>query len=246
MPEVGVKIRATMRINGSKELHASPQDALFDDICNEVGSDTTYISSLSKIVLVDSGGTERDYTTTLSFSQPAENQLKVECSISITASYTVSYVRAYAGTKKYFETSWSKSVSSGDVVNITLTITVSTSGSLSGSTTGSITVNNMSSNIAKALGGITRDQIGLKTVKVLSTQVTEMLSATFTRTIDLPNNRVTGDTGTVSPSSAGYAKYMVYQNSAGTGILGWTFDTTVDIPSIATTRLKITYTFTVS
>lgn len=244
MSEVGVKIRAIMRVNGGEELHASPQDALFDDICNEVGSNTTYITALSKIVLVDSAGAERDSTTALSFTQPAGNQLRVTCSISITASYTVSYVRAYSGTKKYFETSWSKSVASGDAVNVTLTITVNISGSLSGSTTGEISTATIPSDIAKALGGITRNQLGLLTVKVFSETGALLGTFTFTRTVDLPNNKVTGDTGVASPSATGTAAYMEYYNSAGTRLLQWTFDTGVSI--LTNTRLKITYTFTVS
>jgi len=243
MSEVGVKIKAEMKINGVR-IHASPQPDLKSDICNEVGSNSTYIGAINKIVLVDSSGSERDSTTSLSVSYPASNQVQFTCSISITASYTVSYVRAYSGTKKYFETSWTKGVSSGDAVNITLTVTINASGSLSGSTTGSISAGTFEIQIANALGGGTRVQIGLATAKLYTADGGLLGTFTFVRSIDLANYRVTGDTGVVSPSNIGNASYVGFLNSAGNALIAFYFDKEISIST--NTRVKITYTFSVS
>ncbi|MEM4846749.1 MAG: hypothetical protein QW794_03205 [Thermosphaera sp.] len=94
----------------------------------------TQLGTLTKIVLVDTGGAERDYTTTLQFSTGAT--LTVQGTITATASYTIARVRLYSGANLYFDTpvSEQKAVSPGDTVTATVTITLSGSGSLTGYT----------------------------------------------------------------------------------------------------------------
>jgi hypothetical protein len=245
MSKIGIRIKADLKVNGVPIDNASPQDPLFDDIVNEVGSDSTYIGKIDKIVLVDNTGAEKDSLTSITYSYPASNQVQLTGTISITSNYTVSYVRAYSGTKKYFEASWSKSVASGDTVDVTLTVTVNTSGSISGSTTGSIALDQISPNIVHALGGDTsRQQIGLKTVKVFDSSNVTLFNQTFSRTVDTTNNKVTGDTGVQGTSATGSAVAMEFYNSGGAYILRWTFNTAVTIS--ANTSLRVQYTFSVS
>jgi len=111
--------------------HNTPTSTLLEHIADALYNGTN-LAALSKIVLVDSGGVEKDYTTTLNFT--VGDTLKVEGTISATASYTVAYIRTYAGTNKYFESSVSFGVASGDQVQITITISLTASGSLTGAT----------------------------------------------------------------------------------------------------------------
>lgn len=94
--------------------------------------DGTQLSTINKLALVDTGGTERDYTTSLTYNVVG-GALQIQGTITITASYTVARIRSYSGTNLYFDTTLSeaKSVSSGDTVSATVTITFSMTGSLS-------------------------------------------------------------------------------------------------------------------
>jgi hypothetical protein len=117
--------------------------------------DGTLLSKITNIALVDTGGTERDSTTSLSYSVSG-NQLTITCSITASASYTIGKVRAYAGTNLYFETtpSTQPAVNSGDTVNITLTITVSISGTLTyGGSSYSMTMVNFGNLVCNVLAG---------------------------------------------------------------------------------------------
>jgi len=119
--------------------------------------DGTQLSKITNIALVDTGGTERDSTTSLSYSVSG-NQLTITCSITASASYTIGKVRAYAGTNLYFETtpSTQPAVNSGDTVNVTLTITVSISGTLVyGGSSYSMTMVNFGNLVCNVLAGNT-------------------------------------------------------------------------------------------
>jgi hypothetical protein len=242
--EIGIRIKGELEVNGVPVGETSPQDPLFDDIVNEVGSNTTYVSKIDKIVLVDNTGAEKDSTTSLTYSNPTGNQAQIKGTISVTANYTVSSVRAYAGTKKYFETSWSRTVSSGDAVDVTLTITINVSGTLSGSTSASFVGQSISTNLAFAFTGSGRKQIGLLTAKVYSDTGALLGTFTFFRTVDTVNNRATGDTGVVSPSSTGNGASMQYLNLNGDVLMTWNFSSYVVIDT--NTRLRIQYTYSVS
>ena len=124
--ELSVKIK-------DKELrqHNTPQSILLTHIADALYNGTN-LSALDKIVLVDSAGVERDYTTNLTFN--VGYTLQVTATITASASYTVNAVRTYSGTNVYFESSVSFTVNTGDQVQITITISLTLSGSLSGAT----------------------------------------------------------------------------------------------------------------
>jgi hypothetical protein len=110
----------------------SPTSTFKNDVALAVYNGTG-LSKLDKIVLVDSAGAERDYSTSLTFSTSVDT-ITVNCTISITASYSIAKVRVYSGTKLYFETALSTAVSvnAGDTVAVTWSMTVNMSGTLSG------------------------------------------------------------------------------------------------------------------
>jgi len=161
--------------------------------------DGTQLSKITKIALVDTGGTERDSTTSLSYNVSG-NQLTITCSITATASYTIGKVRAYAGTNLYFETtpSTQPAVNSGDTVNVTLTITVSISGTLTyGGSNYSMTMVNFGNLVCNVLAGNTSAS-GLKinlinfvggstsnSVGTSNTLSADGLSVSFTGTIQV-------------------------------------------------------------
>jgi hypothetical protein len=138
--ELSVKI-------GGQELkqHNTPTSTLLQHIADALYNGSN-LTALSKIVLVDSSGAERDYTTSLTFT--VGDTLQVVGTISASASYTVSYVRTYGGSNKYFESSVSFSVASGDQIQITITISLTVSGSLSGA---SFNISNLKTFIFKVL-----------------------------------------------------------------------------------------------
>jgi len=111
--------------------HNTPSSTLLTHIADALYSGSN-LSALNKIVLVDNTGAEKDSTTSLTFT--VGDTLQVVGTISATASYTVNYIRTYAGTNKYFESAVSFSVALGDQVQITITISLTASGSLSGAT----------------------------------------------------------------------------------------------------------------
>ncbi|RLE97809.1 MAG: hypothetical protein DRJ96_02855 [Thermoprotei archaeon] len=245
---IGAEIRADVRVNGEPIGGASPQDALFNDIVNEVATDSLYISKVDKIVLVDSGGTERDSTTTLDYTdRTTESPPKVEIhgTIDITADYTVAKIRLYAGTKLYFETSWSRAVQNGDKVDVTVTVQVSGSGSVSGTTTGSLAGAGFAIHICKALiGASEREQIGFARAVLLTADNVELYNQPLSRTADTANNQATGDTGMQSPSAEGDAVTLQFRNSGGYAVAVFSLDTAVSITT--ETQVRVQFTFSVS
>jgi hypothetical protein len=132
---IGFDVKGELGVGNIKSsLHGSPTTTVRQHVISALANGTN-LGKIDKIVLVDSGGTERDSTTSLSYSiSTGTNQatLTITCTISITAAYTVAKVRAYSGTNLYFDTSLSTSinVNSGDSASVTLTITISFSGTL--------------------------------------------------------------------------------------------------------------------
>ena len=238
-------------INGEEAGHASPQDPLLNDIVNEVGSDDLYISQITKIVLVDSGGSERDSTESLEYTDntgASPPEVVIHGVIDITANYTIASVRLYAGTKLYFETAWSKAVEAGDKVDITVTIRMEVTGSLSGTTTGSLgSAEGLIKNVLKALIGVTRNQVGFhfgRITGVVDTTIVEIVKAVMSRTVDLANNKVSGDSGLVTPAQAGDGVALEFLNVDDNLMASFSFDASVPITSEV--QLQITFEFTVS
>ena len=134
---VGVRIdsKAELVVNDMRiTSHGSPTTQLKQDLVSSLGGDSTKPSVINKVVLVDSGGVERDSatisTTDWSLSN-ITNGKRATCSktISITASYTVAKIRLYADTLLYFEytLSTTQSVTSGSQVTVAITIDVTLS-----------------------------------------------------------------------------------------------------------------------
>jgi len=243
--DIGVKITGTMEVNGERVPLESPSSALRLDILNEVGTNDLYISKIDKIVLVDNTGAERDYTTSLTYTDSTGSRppyVIIEATINITADYTVSKIRLYAGTKLYFETSWSKLVSSGDQVYVKATIQVSASGSLSGTTTAIEFQGFYAVDICKALIGASRNQIGFAYATLRSPAGAVLWAAGFSRSVDTTNYRVTGDTGVVAPGQEGTGVVLFFHNSSGT--LMCRFDLASPLNVTANTRFRVTFTFT--
>jgi len=243
--ELGVKITGELKVNGETVGFSSPTTTLRADIVNEVGSNSTYISKIDKIVLVDSNGNERDYTTSLSYTDHtplASPSVDISGTINITASYNVAYIRLYAGTKKYFEYGWSRSVYSGDQVLVQVTITVSASGSLSGTTTNSGFSPSYNFEIARALIGSNRQQIGFYGMQLLDSNNNILVIGFFSNTIDTTNMKVTGDTGTVAPSKTGSAVLLLFLNSNGVSMVSFSLASSISLTP--NTLVQVTFTFT--
>jgi hypothetical protein len=132
---IGFDVKGEVGVGSIRtSLHGSPTTTVRQHVISALANGTN-LGKIDKIVLVDSAGTERDYTTSLSYSiSTGTNRatLTITCTISITAAYTVAKVRAYSGTNLYFDTALSTTinVNAGDTASVTLTITISFSGTL--------------------------------------------------------------------------------------------------------------------
>jgi hypothetical protein len=117
-------------VDNVKEVaHASPTTQVRLDLMSSFAGDTTKPNTLSKVVLVDTGGSERDNATisTTDWSTTSiTNGYRATCSktINITANYSIAKVRLYGGTTLYFEYTLASaiSVTSGSVVYVTIQI----------------------------------------------------------------------------------------------------------------------------
>jgi hypothetical protein len=151
---------------GNTSLSGSPTTTVKQHVIRAL-YDGTLLSKITKIVLVDTDGTERDSTTSLSYSVSG-NKLTITCNISITASYTIGKVRSYAGTNLYFETTPSTQtpVNSGDTVNVSLEITASISGTLVyGDILISLSMVDFGNLVCNVLAGnITPDKLNISTI----------------------------------------------------------------------------------
>jgi hypothetical protein len=155
LKDLKLSVNGELTVNSNTVmLHGSPTTVVRQHVIRAL-YDGTQLSKITKIVLVDTGGTERDSTTSLSYSVSG-NELTISCSISATASYTVARARSYAGTNLYFDTTVSPqvTVSSGDVVTITLKITISISGTLTyGTASYSMTMVDFGNIVVSVLAG---------------------------------------------------------------------------------------------
>jgi len=134
-------------IIGGEKIHNSPTATLKQHIINALNAGAD-LSQINKIVFVDSSNVERDYTTSLTYD--ITDKLTITGTIDVTDSYSVAYIRLYAGTNAYFEASKTMTVNSGDRIQVTVNITVSLSGTLGGS---NVIDNNFSLFIYKVLAG---------------------------------------------------------------------------------------------
>jgi hypothetical protein len=200
--DLNINVKGLIEVNGeSLSLQGSPTTTVRQHVIRAL-YDGTLLSKITKIALVDAGGVERDYTTSLSYSVSG-NQLVITCSITVTASYTVAKVRAYAGTNLYFETTptTQPSVSSGDVVNITLTITVSISGTLTyAGTSYSMTMVNFGNLVCNVFAG-NKTASDLKIAGIVFVGQIASINVTPTNTLSADGLSVT-TTGSASITTA--------------------------------------------
>jgi hypothetical protein len=128
-------LESTLEVKLNDELiaqrHNTPTTTLLTHLADALYNGTN-LGTVSKIVLVDDGGNEQDYTTTLTFN--VGDTLIIQGTITVSRSYNVVKVRTYKGNDLYFESSVSFSVVPNDRIQITITVSMSVSGSLTGGT----------------------------------------------------------------------------------------------------------------
>jgi hypothetical protein len=161
--DVNVRLDAVVGLN-SEVAHASPTDTLKSDVITALLSDSSVLTGIDKLVVVDSGGVERDSVTVATADfQPVTGGYKVSKQFKASASYTAAKVRAYSGTKLYFEGSLPSPVSVVANATYTLTFTFTVSLSISvfqSPSTVQSTGENISVVIARRLIGEYADSYG--------------------------------------------------------------------------------------
>jgi hypothetical protein len=129
-----IDIESFASANGVKAT-GSPTTTLRQDIVRSLGGNTSYPYTLSKIVLVDTGGSERDYAsispTDWSFTSVA-NGCKATATFQIqgTASYTCNKIRMYGSTSLYFEYTLPSSITVTSTTIVTVTVTIQVTASI--------------------------------------------------------------------------------------------------------------------
>jgi hypothetical protein len=144
-------LESTLEVLKNDELieqrHNTPTTTLLTHLADALYSGAN-LGTVSKIVLVDDGGNEQDYTTELTYS--VGNTLTIQGTITASRDYNVVKVRTYKGNDLYFESSVSFSVVTNDRIQITITVSMSVSGSLTG---GTFVLRNLRTFIFQVLAG---------------------------------------------------------------------------------------------
>lgn len=162
MARIRCSADAEIHVGGKKMiLHGSPTSRLRWSIQCALNTSMSSLY-LYQICLYDTAGNRRDCTSSVTYSKPASNQLRISGRINVTADYSIGRVGVwesysgcgYSGAEEAFFISLPSpiDVKYGYGVDVTVTITisvsVSTSGDLSGGSVGEI----LSSYIADVLG----------------------------------------------------------------------------------------------
>jgi hypothetical protein len=225
---------------GDVELkqHNTPTTTLLTHIADALNSGTN-LTALSKIVLVDNAGNEKDFTTSLTFT--VGDSLQVVGTISVTASYAVSYIRTYAGSNKYFESSVSFSVASGDQVQITITISLTVSGSLTGA---SFYISNLKTFIFKVLANqLASSQLNITYIVFNITNLNDNTTADYqvTPSKSKPTTTQVSISGSYTPTFDWGLNYVKVRASGGD-----LYYYTTSITGYANTQITYNDTITVS
>jgi hypothetical protein len=190
-----IKLSGSLEVRGKVvKLSGSPTATLKSDFAQALYNGTG-LSKIDKIALVDTGDTERDSTTNLTYNIVG-NSLQIQGTINITANYTIAKLRLYAGTKLYFETAVSeqKSVTSGDTVVATESITLNLTGTLANYSLVLDYIRNTFYNVLS--GNATTTALNVSTVRIyvynINTQQTIYYNQTPTKSIS--SNQVTWST----------------------------------------------------
>ena len=250
-----ITITADVIINGRRVAANSPTETLKDDIVTELGTCVDTIGYIDKICLVDDSGTERDCTTDLAYTDNAPDNVTVKGSIQASAAYNVAKIRAYSGSKIYFETSYSISLSQGDVLDVTYQISASVSCSLSGSVTQSSCepsgfINALLRKLIQPGASTTPPTLCLKRANLMcydsnTGQYQPCLTIDLTLSYDTGTNQVSGS-GSATSSIQFNAVYLMYDNGAQTpaDMIEQYFDQ--QLPIYNGTVVNVNYTLTVS
>jgi len=111
---------------GKLKTHGSPTNILREHLMYSFAGDATKPLTLSRLVLVDTDGAERDYASIdpAKWSMPVVGSRRQTVIVLITSNYSVASIRLYAGTNIYFEHTLPEpySVTAGSKLAVTVTI----------------------------------------------------------------------------------------------------------------------------
>jgi hypothetical protein len=231
--DISVKIK-------DKEVrqHNTPTSTLLTHIADGLYNGTN-LTALDKIVLVDSSGAERDYTTSLTFN--VGDTLQVTGTITASDSYSVTAVRTYGGTNLYFESSVSFTVNSGDQIQITITISLTLSGLLSGASFYDI---NLKSFIFRVLANqLSRTQLNIQYIifNITNLNTNETADYQLTASKSKPASNRVSLTATYTPTFD-WALNNVRVKASGGELYGYT----TNVTGYANTTITYSDTITVS
>lgn len=188
---MNIGVGARLQINGGSfavETHGSPTATLRKFVIDALQSGAN-LSKVGKVVLVDTQGFERDYTTSLNISMPPSNQpqnnFTISCSISSTAEYDIARVRIYdVNGNMYFDITLSspQRITSGSSVSITITITITTDVSLTGELSGGSPVDYLRQLVRDVLAGVT-DPVYTTTVTVDKLKISDVSMSVASGTV---------------------------------------------------------------
>lgn len=229
----------------NREYHNSPTDTLKTDFINALlGTDSTPLTMIDRIVLVDTAGAERDSATLTSADWTVDTvnrRISTSKAITATASYTFNRVRLKSGTKTYFEASVeSRSVSSGTVVNVSVVITMSITWSVLAQPPGASTVVRsgvLELNTLRRLAGVTAN-ITLHRASWGMVYPTQLVGQ-FGLTKSIAERRAYHDARNFT--SSGSLRYVFVENTTPEVVIEIDFGTTYTVTTSDTCSINIVF-----
>lgn len=165
MTRIGFSISADIYAGNihRSSLRGSPTDALRKYVVDALQNGYN-LARIGRIDLLDTNKTVKDSTSSLSFSKPSINQIRIESTVTASSTYSIAYIYLYdVNGVLYFTIPISPPISiySGYIIHIFITITVKVSATLSGDFAGLSYTESISRFVADVLSGVSDDVYGV-------------------------------------------------------------------------------------
>lgn len=246
--KVDVKADVEIRSDGKTvtSFQNSPTYTLRKYIIDALHTGTN-LAKFGKVAFMDTYGATRDSTTSLTISKPADNQVKVDCSITATASYDVGYVILYdVNNATYFNIQLPTpyTVTGGTTVNVSITITVNVSVTTLDELSGGMVSQVLGRLIAGVLSGVPDPTYG--NVTPANLQITDIKLAASTGTVQdattMSKSRVS-DTGLLLQKDFNVTSAATITNVDFVTNLGSVLSVSISKSYSTNTRLRVTGDF---
>lgn len=246
MSQIGIKTNVELSIE-NKTIHASPTSNYIDKLAREITATPGSLYPLTRIVLVDNAGAERDTITVSSTDwSVSSTSMTVTKDFTASASYTCTKIRLYTVTgEMYFEGTISAiSITANLSYRVTATISISINASITvtpGVTVQSVGTTTLAQNIINKLAGRSSNSITINRIRYLGAD------ATSTRLEQQTTNSISPPTiyhPTTNFTNSGTWQYIALVSTDATAVVVIAFSSYVSVTTSDTVNLQITFNLT--